>query len=347
MSALACPKTMTWGPCGGVHADGRCEAADHPCVFLPQPLPVAWPGRRLPLRPVDAPGEPDAAPAAREFLGILRRRPAVLTAFPAPGLDRAAVPRIADALRGSVDAVLSGDAGRSRVQYPPAFRAHLIVEAGLRPWMGVNARDRSAAAIERELTSLREIGVAGVHCVTGDHTLSGDRPDAAPVFELESTSMIPLARDRGLVVSFAESPAAPPARIRGARVAEKVAAGGQLCFTQYAGGPERMAGFVEHCADAGATVPVIAGVPLATDRAGAELLASFSGAVLPDGFVDALLSARDVRASGIRQAIAFGQALLAVPGVRGVVVAGGAAPGAEEAYARDLATVAAELGGGS
>ncbi|MFJ6653092.1 methylenetetrahydrofolate reductase [Microbacterium sp. NPDC091313] len=345
MSAVVaeCPKAMTWGPCGGVHPDGRCEAAAHPCVFLSRALPVAWPVERaLPRSP-----DPDPTPAAREVRGILERRPLVLTAFPAPALDRDAVPRLADVLRGRVDAVLSGDAGRSRVQYPPAYRAHLLSAAGLRPWMGVNARDRTAAAIERELTSLRDIGVAGVHCVTGDHTRSGDRPDAAPVFDLESTSMIPLARERGLLVSFAESPASPPVALRGARVAEKVAAGGQLCVTQYAGGAAQMADFVARCRRAGSRVPIIAGVPLVVDRAGAELLASFSGAALPAGFVEGLLAARDVRAAGIRQAIAFGQELLGVPGVRGVVVAGGVGPGAEDAYADDLATVAAELGGGS
>jgi 5,10-methylenetetrahydrofolate reductase len=342
--APRCPKSMTWGPCGSVHADGRCEVAAHACVFLSRTLPVTWPG---PDAPDDARSLAAPTPAAAEVAAILERRALVLTAFPAPALDTDVVSRLADHLRGSADAVLSGDAGRSRVQYPPSFRAHLLARAGLRAWIGVNARDRSAAAIQRELTSLRDAGAAGVHCVTGDHPLSGDRPDARPVFELESTSMIPLARERGLAVSFAESPAAPPADRRGARVREKVRAGGQLCFTQYAGQPEDLAVFVERCRAAGADVPVIAGVPLVVDRSGAELLASFSGAVLPHGFVEGLLGAQDVRRAGIRQAVAYGRALLEVPGVHGVVIAGGAAAGSEGSYTRDLAVVAAELGGGS
>ena len=34
-----CPKRMVFGPCGGVRDDGRCEVAEHACVFLAPPLP--------------------------------------------------------------------------------------------------------------------------------------------------------------------------------------------------------------------------------------------------------------------------------------------------------------------
>jgi hypothetical protein len=83
------------------------------------------------------------------------------------------------------------------------------------------------------------------------------------------------------------------------------------------------------------------------DREGAELLASFHAATLPTGYVDRLLAARDVRTEGIRLAISYGASLLGVPGVGGVVIAGGSRPGDELDYARALAEVAADLGGGS
>ncbi|MFT4307538.1 MAG: methylenetetrahydrofolate reductase C-terminal domain-containing protein [Microbacterium sp.] len=340
----ACPKAMSYGPCGGVEADGSCEVRPQPCVFLDAALPVRWPVRP----PGDGPAAGDVlTPAGLQVQEIMARRPLVITGFPVRAMRSEDVAAVADVLRGRADAVLSGDAGRARVQFPPAYRALLMTRAGMRAWMGVNARDRTRVALEEELASLREIGVAGVHCVTGDHTLTGDRPDAKPVFDLESTTLLPRARAHGLLASFAESPAAPPTRLRGGRVREKQRAGGQLCLTQYCGDAAEAADFVALCRQAGASTPVLPGIPLVVDRAGAQLLASFHAAKLPTGYLDRLFSARDVRAEGIRLAVDYGRALLEVAGVGGVVVAGGAAIGAELDYARALATVASELGGGS
>lgn len=342
-TASGCPKEMTYGPCGGVNPDGTCEISPTPCVFQERELPVRWRGTGK----TPEPGLASSTAAGRELQQIAQRRPLVLTGFPTRAMRSAAIGPSAEALAGNVDAVLSGDAGRSRVQFPPAYRAELITAAGLRVWMGFNARDRNRVALERELASLQAIGVAGVHCVTGDHTFTGDRPDARAVFDLESTTTIPRSRALGMLTSFAESPAAPPVLQRGARVHEKQRAGGQFCLTQYCGDADEVADFIALCRDAGATVPVLPGIPLVVDRDGAELLASFHAAKLPTGYIERLFAADDVRAAGIELAIDYGTQLLQVDGVGGVVIAGGARLGDEVAYARDLATVAAALGGGS
>jgi 5,10-methylenetetrahydrofolate reductase len=335
---------MRYGPCGGVNADGTCEIAPVPCVFLSETLPIRWDASE-----VDAGVEasPISTAAGREVAAIMARRPLVITGLPVRAMIADDVERAAEILRGKTDAVLSGDSGRSRTQFPPSYRALLIARAGLRVWMGTNTRDRNRAALEHELDSMLEIGVAGVHCVTGDHTQTGDRPDAQPVFDLESTSLLALARERGFLTSFAESPDAPPVHVRGARVREKERAGGRMCLTQYCGDAEDVARFVELCRAAGAQVPVLPGVPLVVDREGAELLASFHAATLPTGYVERLLGARDVLREGTRLAIEYGETLLGVRGVAGVVVAGGHRDGDEQAYARALAVVSAELGGGS
>ncbi|WP_460774639.1 methylenetetrahydrofolate reductase C-terminal domain-containing protein [Microbacterium sp. GXF7504] len=335
-----CPKHMTYGPCGGVDPDGSCEIDDAPCAFLGRTLPVRW-------REATGDAAASDAPAAKEVRDIMARRPVVLSGLPVRERVAADVAAAADILRGSVDAVLSGDAGWSRTQFPPAYRAHLIAAAGLRVWMGVNARDRNRAAIDTELASLAAQGVAGVHLVTGDHTRTGDRPDARPVFDLESTTMLPRARRQGLFTSFAESPAAPPQHHRGARVRQKQLAGGEMCMLQYCGDAADVADFIGSCRDAGADVPVLPGVPLVIDRHGAEQLAGFHAARLPTGYVETLLAADDVTATGIGLAIAYGRSLLAVAGVAGVVVAGGARPGRELDQAHALAAVCAALGGGS
>ena len=340
-AAAGCPKHMTYGPCGGVGADGTCEVSPEPCLFVNRALPVRWVGE-----PVATPAP--ATAAAREVRDLLARRPLVVTGFPAAPMSSASVRACAAELRGAADVCLAGDSGRARVQFPPSYRARLMAQAGVRVWSGVNCRDRDRDVLERELAGLHEVGVAGVHCVTGDHTASGDRPDAAPVFDLEATTLLPRARAAGLLTSFAESPSAPPVDARAARVAQKVRAGGELCLLQYCGEVEDVHRFVEaSAAAAGAPVPVLPGVPLLVDHVGARLFADFAAAVLPAGYVERVLAARDPEATGIRVAVELGRQLLGVPGVAGVVVAGGARDGHEVAYARALATVARELGGGS
>ncbi|MCO1660388.1 methylenetetrahydrofolate reductase C-terminal domain-containing protein [Pseudonocardia humida] len=332
----ACPKHMTYGPCGGVGADGGCEIGTARCVFVDDPV-VPWRG---------PPGSGGVAPAGRELLAIAARRPLVLAGMPAAPLSAASIVECGQILRGAVDAVLAGDAATSRVQFPPAYRALLIQAEGLRVWAGLNCRDRNRVALEAEIAALAHAGVAAVHCVTGDHTLSGLRPDATPVFDLEGTELVPLAGAVGLLVSVAESPNAPPVAHRAARLAEKARAGARLAMLQYCGEAADVAAFAAAVRAAGADLPLVPGVPVVVDRPGAELLASFAGAALPAGFVEEVLTAADPYAAGVRVAVSHARELLDVEGVAGVLLGGGAAAGAEPRLAAAFAEIGRELGGG-
>ncbi|GAA1699144.1 methylenetetrahydrofolate reductase C-terminal domain-containing protein [Microbacterium sediminicola] len=337
----ACPKTMEYGPCGGVAVDGTCEVADHRCVFL-DAATVEWSGIDRDGTRMPRPGERTAA--ARAMRDLIATRPIVVTDFPARALSLASIDECAQALAGRVDAVLAGDAGTARVQFPPAYRASLVQRRGLPVWAGLNMRDRNRVAVEGELAALAVEGVAGVHCVTGDHTLTGHRPDAAPVFDLDSTEAVSLARAAGHLVSVAESPAAPPTAQRAPRLGEKVRAGADVCFVNHAGGVEPVRRFVD---EVGSQHTELAGfipcVPVVTDRGSAELLASFTTLVLPDGFIDRILSARDPEAEGIALAVALSEQFLEIPGVIGINLSGGR-DGGEMRFATAMATTADRLG---
>lgn len=341
----ACPKDMTFGPCGGVEFDGSCEVSPHPCVFLDTPT-VRWDDAPTP-RPIRSrSGEKlptDDLAAASAILQRLEQTTLVVADFPARALDTQSTLECADALAGSVDAVLAGDSGTSRVQFSPTWRAHLIRSAGVLPWTGVNCRDRNRVALEGELAGLAEVGVAGVHCVTGDHTLTGQRPDARPVFDVDSTELAALARAAGHLVSVGESPLAPPTSRRASRLLEKQHAGAQICFVNHAGGVEPVAAFVADARALGVSMAFIACVPVILDRGSAELLLSFTTLVLPPGYLEGILAAPDTRAAGIEAAVALSRDLLAIDGVAGVNLSGGPAPGGELEFARDLAEVAREI----
>ena len=341
---LDCPKRMEYGPCGGVEFDGTCEVAPHPCVFLDLPT-VRWHG----IASSEEPGRSDPVPAAPVSEGgvrmreLMSTRPVVIADFPARALDADSIAECAGLLAGSVDAVLAGDAGSARVQFPPAYRAALIRASGLQVWTGFNCRDRNRVAMEGELAALAHVGVAGVHCVTGDHTNTGQRPDALPVFDLDSTEAASLARATGHLVSVAEAPATPPVDRRPDRLLEKFRAGAEVCFVNHAGGAAPVAAFVARAQDLGAAMAFIPCIPIVVDRESAELLRTFTTLVLPEGYLERILAAADPFTEGIAAAVELGREMLQIDGVTGVNLSGGTGPGREAWFAEALARIGQEL----
>ena len=354
----ACPKHMEYGPCGGVEFDGTCEVGEFRCVFLDTPT-VRWHGiAPNPESPsaqagatVDVHHLADAhtipvppQPSAAAMRALLATRPIVVADFPGRSLDRASLLDCAQALAGRVDATLAGDFARGRVQFSPSYRALLIQQAGLPVWSGMNCRDRNRVAIEGELAGLADVGVAGVHCVTGDHTATGNRQDALPVFDLDSTQVAALARQAGHLVSVGESPLTPPVSKRAARLVEKVRAGADVCFVNHAGGVAPVRDFIAASHELGAAPAFIPCVPMVVDRGSAALLRSFTTLVLPEGFLEGILDAADPYAAGLDATVRLCEELLALEGVAGVNLSGGASAGAEVEFADALGAVADRLG---
>lgn len=335
---------MEYGPCGGVEFDGTCEVSPARCVFLDLPT-VRWHGvvEEEPARPSDPLPEPAASEGGRRMRELMSTRPVVIGDFPARALDAASIAECAGILAGRIDAVLAGDAGSARVQFSPSYRAHLIRSAGLDVWSGFNCRDRNRVAMEGELAGLGQVGVSGVHCVTGDHTETGSRPDAKAVFDLDSTELASLARAAGHLVSVAEAPATPPVERRPSRLLEKMNAGAEVCFVNHAGGAAPVAEFIDRAQQLGATMAFIPCIPIVVDRESAELLATFTTLVLPDGYLERILSAADPFAEGVAAAVDLGREFLAIDGVRGVNLSGGTSHGREAWFAEALATIAEAL----
>jgi 5,10-methylenetetrahydrofolate reductase len=334
---------MEFGPCGGVEFDGSCEVSvadggPGRCVFLDAST-VRWHGAPV--------AEATAASGAERMRALLATKQIVVADFPARALDAVSLAECAAALRGSVDAVLAGDSGRERVQFPPAYRTALIRAEGVEVWSGFTCRDRNRVAMEAELAALAHAGVSGVHCVTGDHTRTGSRPDAAPVFDLDSTHAASLARAAGHLVSVAEAPATPPVERRAARLLEKEHAGAEICFVNHAGGVEPVARFIAEARLLGSTLGFIPCIPIVLDHDSAELLKSFTTLVLPPGYLERILAAADPRAEGIAAAVELGRGFLALDGVVGVNLSGGTGFGGELEFARALAEISHELGGGA
>jgi hypothetical protein len=339
---FSCPKEMDYGPCAGVHPDGRCEIAEHSCVFLDL-IPRRWSG-------IDRPGLPPLVPevAARrgegeELLALMERRPIVMSDFPIRDPSRPTVEAGARALVGAVDAVLIGEPPSVRVQYPPAFRTQMLRSLGLTVWSSVNCRDRNRVALEGELAALADAGVSAVNCVTGDHPKLGRRPEAMPVFDLDSTELASLAKSVGLTVSVAESPESEPVAMRPQRFAQKYAAGADIAFININSGPSVVDGFLAETGRLGAPAPAVVCVPFMIDEGSAAIMTGLPSHQLPPGYLDSIMGAADRREAGIAAAVDLALRYLEVEGVRGVCMSGGATRGGEVDYAEAMAEAASRL----
>jgi methylenetetrahydrofolate reductase (NADPH) len=259
--------------------------------------------------------------------------------------------RLAAMLAGSVDAVLLGDAPWARVQLPPAVRGANAAREGVVPWCGVNARDRNRAALESELAGLDASGIPAVHCVTGDYTSLGHRPDARPVFDIDSTALVGLAaRTTPLLISAAEAPAAVPQADRPARAASKIAAGAQVLFINHCS-PEKCAAFVAALSELAPhptlpgqpSVPLIACVPLVISQASADRIAKYLHHE-PAPELLAALDAPDPTIAAVSLAVEHARQLLTIPGIAGIDLSAPAGPGEADEVAAALALAGRELG---
>ena len=183
----------------------------------------------------------------------------------------------------------------------------------------------------------------GVNCVTGDHTMSGHRSDAKPVFDLDSTHLASLARAAGLLASVGENPIAPPLHLRAERLAQKVKAGAHPCFVNLPHSTGLVLEFREAVLRHGVDVPLIVGVPVITSIGAAEQMMGFQGLRLPNGYLERILGSRNPRLEGIRLSVEHASAMLGVAGVRGLNLSGPAAAGEEHSMPEDFAEVARAL----
>ena len=65
-----------------------------------------------------------------------------------------------------------------------------LKDEGLTPIFQMTCRDRNRIALQSDLLSAAMLGIENLLLLTGDHTKMGDHPQAKPVFDLDSVSLL-------------------------------------------------------------------------------------------------------------------------------------------------------------
>ena len=189
----------------------------------------------------------------------------------------------------------------------------VLKDAGLTPIYQLTCRDRNRIALQSDLLSAAMLGIENVLALTGDHTKLGDHPQAKPVFDLDSVSLLhtmkllesgvdlggnalvgePPKFAKGAVVS----PCSDSVDVQLAKMERKVMAGAEYFQTQAVYEPEKFIEFMETAKQFGR--PVQLGIVLLKNAGMAKFMnKNVAGIHVPDEMIAELAADKEKAKSG-------------------------------------------------
>lgn len=294
------------------------------------------PGGLLPILPGHvSPGRLERVLRAGKFAVTTEIDPPD-SADPDEVLKRAAI------FDGYVDAINATDGSGANCHMSSVAVCALLTRVGYAPVMQIACRDRNRIAIQGEILGASAMGACNILCLTGDGVQNGDHPQAKPVFDLDSMSLLEIARmmrdeqrfqsgrkldlPPRVFLGAAENPFAPPFDWRPHRLAKKVAAGAQFIQTQYCYDIPRLKTFMDKVSDLGLLegpdrVFILVGVgPLASAKSARWIREHVPGVHIPDAIIDRLAGAEKQKREGQNICTELIQQIREIRGVSGVHV---------------------------
>lgn len=246
---------------------------------------------------------------------VLKSGKFVITAEVAPpkGVDIKEMLDDVEFFRGRVDAVNVTDQQSSVMRLGSLATCTLVKERGLEPVVQMTCRDRNRIALQSDLLSAYVLGIENVLCLTGDYVSLGDHPDAKPVFDLDSVSLLQAAvrlqQGRDLAgkelkgaprfcLGAVVTPGANPLEPQIIKMEKKVKAGAQFFQTQAVYQPEEFEKFMQQVKHI--KVPVLLGIVLLKSAGMARFMnKNVAGVHVPDSLIEEIDAAENKRQKSI------------------------------------------------
>ncbi|MBE6970061.1 MAG: 5,10-methylenetetrahydrofolate reductase [Ruminococcaceae bacterium] len=190
----------------------------------------------------------------------------------------------------------------------------ILQDAGLTAIFQMTCRDRNRIALQSDLLSAAALGIENILCLTGDHTKLGDHPQAKPVFDLDSVSLLHAVSqlEKGVDLGGQALVGEPPKFAKGAVVSpcsdsidaqlakmeRKVMAGADYFQTQAVYEPEKFIKFMEKAKEFGKPVQLGIVIPKSVGMA-KYMNANVAGIHVPDEMIAELAADKEKTKAGI------------------------------------------------
>ena len=190
----------------------------------------------------------------------------------------------------------------------------ILQDAGLTAIFQMTCRDRNRIALQSDLLSAAALGIQNLLCLTGDHTKLGDHPQAKPVFDLDSVSLLHAVKqlEAGVDLGGQALVGEPPKFAKGAVVSpcsdsldaqlakmeRKVMAGADYFQTQAVYEPEKFIKFMEKAKEFGKPVQLGIVIPKSVGMC-KYMNANVAGIHVPDEMIAELAADKEKTKAGI------------------------------------------------
>ena len=258
---------------------------------------------------------------------------------PPKGADPESVLKKAKLLKNKVDAVNVTDNQTAIVRMSSLAACSLLKTGGFDPVLQMVVRDRNRIALQSDILGASALGIGNVLCLSGDHQIFGNQPQAMGVFDLDSIQFVQAVkamRDNGtliggdalnmppdIFIGAAANPFADPFEFRVVRLSKKIMAGADFIQTQCIYNLKRFETWISLARDRGLSEKafILGGViPLKSPGMARYMKNKVSGMDVPDEVIKRMEGVpRDKqREEGIRICVETIERLKEMPGVKGV-----------------------------
>jgi len=213
-----------------------------------------------------------------------------------------------------VTAINVTDSQSSKMRMGSLVTCKALKDRGFETIFQLTCRDRNRIALQADLLSAAWFGIDNLLLLTGDHTVMGDTPQAKPVFDLDSVSLIHAVRqlEQGVDLGGNELEGDPPEFAKGAVVSpcsdsvdiqlakmeRKIKAGAQYFQTQAVFEPDKFIKFMEKAKQFG--VPVMLGLIIPKNAGQVNYMNNnIAGISVPPEMIEELKADKEKTKAGI------------------------------------------------